>query len=147
MRIYVASSWRNTTTLDTIIAALRADGHEVYDFRAGDAFDWAECDSSWTRKDSLREPGGIITMLGQGPARRGFKRDMQELVDCDALVLAMPCGRSAHLELGYAIGAGKHTIVYLDAPCEPELMWSAADLVTDQLAAVSSQIAYEVARQ
>ncbi len=42
----------------------------------------------------------------------------------------MPCGRSAHLELGYAVGAGKLTLVYANEDyCpgfEPELMWKMA---------------------
>jgi hypothetical protein len=32
--------------------------------------------------------------------------------------MVMPCGKSAHLELGYAAGTGKRTIVYM--PEEPE---------------------------
>lgn len=31
-KIYVASSWRNSIQAE-IVAALRAEGHEVYDFR------------------------------------------------------------------------------------------------------------------
>ena len=44
----------------------------------------------------------------------------------DAFVLLMPCGRSAHLEAGWAIGAGKPTAILLSAG-EPELMYKMAD--------------------
>lgn len=134
MKVYVASSWRNTSSLDQIINMLRQEGHDVYDFRAGDYFAWEECDHSWNRDTaSQTPPRRIIRLLTSRPADRGFRRDMTELENADAVVLAMPCGRSAHLELGWAIGAGKITVVYLSEPCEPELMWNAAHLVTDSI--------------
>jgi hypothetical protein len=34
LRIYVASSYANAQ-LDDLLAAVRSDGHEAYDFRAG----------------------------------------------------------------------------------------------------------------
>ena len=40
----------------------------------------------------------------------------------DVVVLVMPCGRSAHLELGFAVGQGKPTIILL-SDGEPELMY------------------------
>jgi hypothetical protein len=57
---------------------------------------------------------------------RGFDYDMTALRNCDALVMVQPCGRSAALELGWACGAGKPTIVLL-ADGEPELMLRMAD--------------------
>ena len=51
---------------------------------------------------------------------------MTALQDCDALVMVQPYGRSAALELGWAKGAGKRTIVML-ADGEPELMLLMAD--------------------
>jgi len=45
--------------------------------------------------------------------------------------MVMPCGRSSHLELGYAVGQRKKTVVLL-SQSEPELMYKMADyLVTD----------------
>jgi hypothetical protein len=103
---------------------LRANGFEVYDFTEDDdngaAFNWTDIDSEWqgwgaeTFRDKLWHP----------TADRGFDRDFNELKACDALVLLLPCGRSAHLELGYAIGAGKPTVVVL-VDGEPELMYRA----------------------
>lgn len=59
-------------------------------------------------------------------ARAGFLKDMNALTAADATVLVLPCGRSAHLELGYAIGAKQKTLVLLDDPIsEPELMYLA----------------------
>jgi hypothetical protein len=40
----------------------------------------------------------------------------------DIAVLVLPCGRSAHLEAGWFVGAGKQLVILL-APGEPELMY------------------------
>ena len=67
--------------------------------------------------------------LADPRAEEGFTLDMDALKACDTLVLVLPCGRSAHLELGYAIGAGKRTIIFYPpgVHIEPELMYKAAD--------------------
>jgi hypothetical protein len=51
----------------------------------------------------------------------------------DAFVLLLPSGRSAHLEAGWAIGAGKPTCIVLhEEKFEPELMYLlAADIALD----------------
>jgi hypothetical protein len=47
MRIYVASSWRNTLQ-PSVVALLRQEGHSVYDFRhpaqGNDGFSWSRID-------------------------------------------------------------------------------------------------------
>jgi hypothetical protein len=49
---------------------------------------------------------------------------MNALRAADVTVLVLPCGRSAHLELGYATGAGQLTLVlFADTIDEPELMY------------------------
>jgi hypothetical protein len=62
-------------------------------------------------------------------AEAGFKNDMDALRDCDGCVLVLPCGRSAHLELGWAVGAGKRTCVLEPEPCEAELMYAMSDKI------------------
>jgi hypothetical protein len=44
-------------------------------------------------------------------------------------VLVLPCGRSAHLEAGWAKGAGKRLVILLDEQNEPELMYRFADAI------------------
>ncbi len=120
-KIYVASSWRNSHQ-PAVVQALRADGHDVYDFRnpaPGDCgFKWEEIDPGW----ELWTPVEFRMYLEDPIAVKGFLNDMRALQDCDCCVLVLPCGRSAHLELGYAIGAGKPTFILL-AEGEPELMY------------------------
>lgn len=122
MNVYVASSWRNPYQPDAV-AELRSAGHEVYDFREdGFGFGWQDVDPNWKGWS----PAAMREALFSEQADEGYRNDMEALLACDACVLVMPCGKSAHLELGAAIGLGKVTIVVL-SDGEPELMWRAAD--------------------
>jgi hypothetical protein len=73
----------------------------------------------------LRDPARFRDEVLTHPvARAAFAKDMDALRDADATVLVLPCGRSAHLELGWAAGHGQRTVVLLDTPMsEPELMY------------------------
>lgn len=121
MNIYVASSWRNEFQPE-VVQALRKAGHEVYDFRhpvdGDNGFHWSDIDPEWQEwtPDAYREH------LNHPLARQGFFKDMDALRDCAICVLVQPCGISAHLELGWAEGAGKATAVLLKQG-EPELMY------------------------
>lgn len=122
MKIYVASSWRNSYQ-PSVVAYLVARGHEVYDFRhpapGNDGFQWRECDPYWQTWSASEYRAALQHPIAQS----GFKLDMDALRWCDACVLVLPCGRSAHLEAGWAAGAGKRVVILLDATFEPELMY------------------------
>jgi hypothetical protein len=115
-----------------VVNNLRACGHEVYDFRnpgPGDhGFHWSEIDPEW----KSWSPDEFRAALDHPIAVSGLSKDVEGLRWCDAVVLVMPCGRSAHLELGRGIGAGKHTAILL-SDGEPELMYGMVDLVTGSL--------------
>jgi hypothetical protein len=133
VRIYVASSWRNDVQ-PSVVAALRQHGHEVYDFKnpgPGDnGFHWSEIEGGWQNWTVER----FRDCLAHPIAQRGFKGDMDALTSCDACVLVLPCGRSAHLELGQAVGAGKRTAILLsEDKFEPELMYKMVHLVAVEL--------------
>jgi hypothetical protein len=130
LKIYVASSWRNTFQPD-VVAALREDGHEVYDFKDSDGFHWTEVDGGWQSwPDDIPK---YLAGLNHPCALRGFNRDMTALKNCDVCVYVMPCGVSASLEAGWAVGAGKRVVVYVPGLREPDLMVKMAHLVTDKL--------------
>lgn len=120
-RIYVASSWRNTLQ-PGVVAALRGDGHEVYDFRnpapGVKGFAWSEIDPEWQQWTA----DGYRKSLNHPLAVDGYAHDMGAMQWADTCVLVLPCGRSAHLELGWMAGAGKRTIVLTRDGEEPELM-------------------------
>lgn len=124
MHIYVASSWRNTYYPD-VVTALRNAGHDVYDFRnppSGDpGFHWTDVDehcADWT-------PAQYQTNLAHPFAERQFKNDIEAMTACDACVLVLPCGRSAHAEAGWFSGHGKPVYVLItdQNSFEPELMY------------------------
>lgn len=130
-RIYVASSWRNQHQ-PSIVAFLRARGHQVYDFRSPffglkDGFRWSDIDPDWEAWTPSQYRKRLLT---SPVAALGFASDFRAMKWADTCVLVMPCGRSAHLELGWCSGAGKHTIVHIPEPCEPELMNMLADEIT-----------------
>jgi len=131
MKIYVASSWRNQQQ-QSVVAALRAVGHEVYDFKqprgeGSKGFAWSEIDPNWEKWTAREQIAAYSHVL----AVQGLEQDLAAMLACDVLVMVQPCGRSAALELGWAIGSGKKTVVLMTDGQEPELMVRLADhLVT-----------------
>jgi hypothetical protein len=121
-RIYVASSWRNERQ-PAVVTALRAVGHEVYDFKnpapGNHGFHWSEIDPNWKNWS----PAEFGHALRHPIARDGFNRDHAAMEWADTFVMVLPCGRSAHLELGWACGAKKRTVILLESQQEPELMY------------------------
>lgn len=131
-RIYVASSWRNKY-YPVVIERLKAEGHEVYDFRnpphGGNGFRWTDIDENapdWTF-DQYAEG------LHHPKAERQFAADKEALKWADTCVLVLLCGRSAHTEAGWMAGAGKRVIVFIPEMVEPELMYKLFDKVVGNL--------------
>lgn len=121
MKIYVASSWRNERQ-PAVVAALRAANHEVYDFRnpvEGDkGFGWSKIDPEWQSWTASQQVAAYEHPL----AIKGFDFDFNAMQWADAFVMVQPCGRSSALELGWAVGADKTTVVLMAEGQEPELM-------------------------
>ncbi len=130
--IYVASSWRNEERHQAVVRELRDWGADVYDFRepahGAHGFGWRELNSHWQEWT----PAEFIKALEHPIARDGFRIDMNALKAADIVVLVMPCGRSAHLELGFAVGAEKPTAILITEG-EPELMYSMVDCITTEV--------------
>ena len=143
-KIYVASSWKNPYFVE-VVARLRAEGHEVYDFRnpphGGHGFKWTEiapdmgvgaagcavgAATEWTfaqYREGLKHP----------KAERQFAADLEAMLWADTCVLVLPCGRSAHTEAGWFSGRGLKTIAYIPQFDEPELMYKLFDSVVGTL--------------
>ena len=126
LSIYVASSWRNEYYPEVIVK-LREAGFYVYDFRnppSGDpGFKWGSIDPDfmeWT-------PSQYRNMLHHPKAERQFHNDIEAMEACDACVLVLPCGRSAHTEAGWFSGRGKKVMAYIPEKQEPELMYKLFD--------------------
>jgi hypothetical protein len=121
VKIYLASSWRNES-YPSVLAALRTAGHNVYDFRAGNYR--SDCHES--HADYVRAPRSRA-------ASKQFNAELAALDACYVCVLLLPCGRSAHLEAGYAAGRGKQVVVYPDAKPEFELMYRLTNGFVDSI--------------
>lgn len=127
-KIYVASSWRNRWQPE-VIQKLRLDGHDVYDFRDSEGFHWQDISPNW----EAWSPQEYIGALSHHLAHTGFTRDMEALKNAAVCVLIMPCGMSAGIEFGFAVGVGMHTCVYVAEESQPDLMISAADFISPSL--------------
>ncbi len=132
MKIYLSASWRNADQ-PRVLAALRAAGHEVYDFRnpksGNNGFSWRQIRHDPPPWSAFQ----TIAVLATQTAADGLALDFDAMRWADAIVMLQPCGRSAALELGWGIGAGKRTAVLMADGQEPELMIKLADLLTDSL--------------
>ena len=118
MNVYVIGSLRNPY-VQHVAAALRAAGHTAYD-------DWAspgpEADDRWQEYERQRGRTYAEALSGWH-ATHVFNNDVYHLDRCDAAVLVMPAGKSAHLELGYVVGLGKPGYILLtDEPDRYDVM-------------------------
>lgn len=117
-KIYVASSWRNSKQT-AIVETIQGMGFNVYDFKnPKTAFRWSDIDPDW----ETWTPTQMRKALDHPLAVKAYVGDFQALDNCDALVLVLPCGRSAHAEAGYVAGQGKPVFV-LFSDGDPELMY------------------------
>ncbi len=131
MKIYVASSWRNPVQ-QTVVAELRKDGHEVYDYKNNPGvFRWEDIEENYLAWSY--NPSNFIKGLAHPLAQKGFDCDMNALIEAHAVVYVMPCGPSASMEFGYAVAANKLTIVYITALKDPDLMIKMADFITTEM--------------
>ena len=122
MRLYIASSWRNAF-YPGVVETLRGAGFEVYDFRnpgdGKDPFKWQYVSEDWLDWT----PAEYRDNLAHPRAEAQFANDIAAMESCDACVLVLPCGRSAHTEAGWFAGRGKPVIAYIPEKQEPELMY------------------------
>lgn len=140
--VYVASSWRNPMQ-PAVVETLRAAGIDCYDFRNPHE---GSVGFSWRETKDVAAPVGIpgkgsdwesvdtyLQMIAHPRAIDGYNNDFQAMVRADTFVMVLPCGKSAHLELGWAAGAGKRTAILLEDPVEPELMYRCADYIAPSM--------------
>lgn len=138
MRIYVASSWKNWKQ-EIVVTCLQGLGHKVYDFKK-DGFSWKEVMPSYD--GGTVHQSEYLKALEEPRSIEGYNRDYDHLRRADATILVLPCGRSAHLELGMAIGMRQRTAIYLDGELNngqitPDLMYKAVDhIATDMYSLV-----------
>jgi hypothetical protein len=126
--IYLIGSLRNPE-VPKIANRLRDEGYEVFDdwYAAGPEADDMWRDYEKGRGRSYREA------LGGLAAEHVYTFDYRHLSRAATAVLALPCGRSGHLELGWAIGRGARGYILLDTPERWDVMYKFAAGVFEAL--------------
>lgn len=111
MDIYIASSWKNKEAVRNLAEFLRSKGFEVDDFtddsRGRYVFHWMDVCADLDRINAK-------AFMEDGRTKKACNEDIKLIKWCDVLIMLCPCGKSSHLEAGYAKGLGKKT--YLFAP-------------------------------
>lgn len=134
--IYLIGSLRNARVPE-IANELRADGHEVFDdwYAAG-----PEADDKWRDYEKGRGHSFRQALSGYA-ARHVFTYDRGHLSRANAVVLVLPCGKSGHLELGWAIGRGAPGFILLDSPERWDVMYLFADGVVETVEELKDSLA------
>lgn len=124
--VYLAGALKNPR-IPEIGNVLRAAGLDVMD-------EWItpgeHADTNWQAYEKLRGRSYKEALRGRA-ATNVFLFDRSYIDHCDILVLVLPAGKSGMLELGYAKGRGKRTVLFLDGqdPDRFDVMPSIADEV------------------
>lgn len=123
--IYVASSWRNEIQ-PMVVKFIKEIGEEVYDFKdPANAFHWSEIDEGW----NTWAPYQMRDVIMNNPlAEKAYDADYGALVKADTCIMVLPCGASAHLELGIAAGMKKRTAIFLYEGA-PTLMYRGIEML------------------
>lgn len=125
MNIYVIGSLANPR-IPVIGNRLRKAGHDVFDGWHGAG---PEADQCWQRYEQSIG-NNFIGALQSRAAQHIFRLDKKYLHWCDAAVMVMSAGKSAHMELGYALGMEKLGYILLNKePEKYDLMYAFATAV------------------
>ena len=119
MKIYIASSWSNRY-LNDIVSILRDRNHEV---RANGS----------TQPAPPPLPDGsldnVMSYLHLTSTQSRYQLHCAALVEAEVLLCVLPCGRSAHVELGMALGLSIPVVLLVHDGIEPDLMHLGVDAV------------------
>lgn len=126
--IYLIGSMRNPRVPE-LANYLRGNGLDIFD-------DWfspgPEADDCWQAYEKERNRTFAEALQG-AHAQEVFNFDKRHLDEARAVVLVLPAGKSAHLELGYVIGQGKPGFIYMEEePTRFDIMYKfATSILTD----------------
>jgi hypothetical protein len=138
-KLYIAGSLRNPRIPQVAQAIRSADLRlEVFD-------DWfavgPDADDHWRAYEMAKGAGYREALLGHS-AQHVFSFDKKHLDASDGLLLVLPAGRSAHLELGYMVGRGMWTGILLEDkdPERWDIMYQFSDYLFSDISEVIDQI-------
>lgn len=116
--IYLASSWKNPW-IDSVREICARNRLLTFDFRVDNPIQPMKDRTIGTFDDFrnvLREP----------ETQLGYDIDHDAMCSAQGCILIMPCGRSAHMELGWFVGRAKPTCIFYpthDKYDGPDLMY------------------------
>lgn len=123
MKVYLIGALNNRNLIE-LANEIRGLGIDVFD-------DWispGEYTDDYWREYETRRGRSYGEALAGHHAGMVFAFDKWHLDDSDVVVLVLPCGKSAHLELGYALGQGKvGYVLFDDEPDRYDVMYRFAD--------------------
>lgn len=122
--VYIVGSLHNSAV--TVAARrLREEGHTVFD-------DWyspgPDADAYWREYEEERGRTYIDALAG-AHAKNVFDFDMRHLTEADTVVMVLPAGKSAHLEMGWAACAGKDCYIVLGDENPWDVMYKMVEVV------------------
>lgn len=114
MKIYLASSWKNKDAVLKMQTMLHDHGHKVDAFcdeSTRHVFSYSELFAVTDREGIDITEQNALTMVDHWRVLDAFMEDKQWIDWADVVILLLPCGKSAHLEAGYAAGRGKKLVI------------------------------------
>jgi nucleoside 2-deoxyribosyltransferase len=143
-KIYLIGSLRNPA-IPELAAKLRKLGFDVFDdwYAAG-----PEADDYWQKYEIARGHSYAEAMDGYA-ANHVYNFDKFHLDASDIAILALPAGKSGHLELGYTIGRGKRAYILLDeaAPADAPPRWDVMYLFADKVCHTFEALTAELTKE
>ena len=110
---FIASRWRNKTSVEELTQKIRSKGKSIYSFIEGDG-------SNHTLKDAERNTPPeefmekfekINNWKNDNAVKEIFEMDMRALREASNFILLLPAGKSSHIEAGAAYGLQKKCIL------------------------------------
>lgn len=134
--VYLVGALKNPD-IPQLAKTLREEGYEVFAewHNAG-----PRADMHW--QDHEKFKGSSYKEALAGPhVENVFYYDQAYIDLADIVVLVMPAGKSGHLELGYAAGGGKKTIILLDEePARYDIMPRFADTICNNVSELIEEL-------
>ncbi len=108
MKYFISSKWRNRDKVLNLTAKLRDKGKEVYCF-----FESPMNVDSENRdpEEVMREFEAITDWRNNDKIKNVFEDTANKIKDSDTVILLLPAGSSAHIEIGIAYGLRKKCIL------------------------------------
>lgn len=110
-RVYLSSSWKNREYVRTLACALRACGHEVYDFTDPKCRRTPEIPPERFPEQFDPEIHHYPTYLDRSEWRHAVEDNRRAIDWATVVLLLLPCGIDATADWALGVGLGKRSVV------------------------------------